>query len=125
MIVSVDPDGTLFFQSATSGCTGNGTVAPHLDGEFNVYDVELTLASCSGSYAYLNGVYEGLATTTPSSYWDYDSLLRAWLSKQEGSPAQAAVTLLARPLSGCRSPPTSALRDVHREPALRGLFVDR
>ena len=97
MIVSVDPDGSFFFQSAPSGCTGNGTVAPHLDGEFNVYDVELTLGSCTGPYAYLNGVFEGLATTTPGSYWDYDSLLRVWVAKRDATP-QAAVTLLGLPL---------------------------
>jgi hypothetical protein len=94
MIISVDSDGRLFFQSAPSSCVANGTLAPHPDGSFNVYDVELTLESCTGAYAYLNGAYEGFATTTPSSYWNYDFLLRAWLSKPDGASPAAAVTLL-------------------------------
>ena len=98
MIMSIDAAGVLFFQSAQSGCTGNATLVPHLDGAFNVYDVELTLASCTGSRADLNGVYEGLATTTPGAYWDYDSLLRVWLSKPDGATPQTAVTLLGSPL---------------------------
>jgi hypothetical protein len=46
----------------------------------------------------LNGAYEGFATTTPSSYWNYDFLLRAWLSKPEGASPAAAVTLLGLPV---------------------------
>jgi hypothetical protein len=65
----------LFFQSAHSGCIGNGTLAPHLDGEFAIFDVTLTIASCNAPYNYLNGEFEGLATTNASSIWDYDSLL--------------------------------------------------
>jgi hypothetical protein len=79
--ISVDPAGQLFFQSARSGCIGNGALAPHLDGKFNVFDVTLTIESCNAAYAYLNGAYEGLATTTPSTYWDYDSLLRIWCQR--------------------------------------------
>ena len=98
LIMSIDSDGRLFFQSAPSDCVANGTLEPHLDGSFNVYDVELTLASCTGLYAYLNGAYEGFATTTPGSVWDYDVRLRVWLSKADGAPPTAAVTLLGDPL---------------------------
>jgi hypothetical protein len=98
VIVNVDGAGHLFFQSAHSGCTGNGTLTPHLNGQFNVYDVALTIESCNAPYAYLNGAFEGLATTTPDTYWDYDSLLRIWLSTRDGSPSQAAVTMLGSPL---------------------------
>jgi len=38
-IVSIVANGALSFQSANSGCTGNGTLRPHLDGAVNVYDV--------------------------------------------------------------------------------------
>jgi hypothetical protein len=42
----------------------------------------------------LNGSFAGLATITGGTKWDYDSLLRMWLSKSD--PAQpAAVTTLA------------------------------
>jgi hypothetical protein len=97
VVVSIDDAGRLFFQSARSGCIGNGTVTPHLDGQFNVFDIALTIESCDALYAYLIGEFEGLATTTPSSYWDYDSLLRAWLSKSDPT-SPAALTMLGRPL---------------------------
>ena len=99
VILVVDGAGRLFFQSALTACTGNGTIAPHRDGAFNVHDVALTIAGCSGPYAYLNGEYDGLATTSPSGYWDYDAMLRAWLSKQVDDPSQAAaLTMWAQPL---------------------------
>ncbi len=97
-IISVGGTGQLSFQSVQSGCMGNGTLAPHLDGKFNVYDVALTIENCNAPYAYLNGGFEGLATTTPSSYWDYDSLLRTWLSKTDGAPSPAALTTLGQPM---------------------------
>jgi len=78
--VTVDASGRLFFQSAQSGCTGNGTLSPHLGGEFNVYDVSITIEGCDAPHAGDNGDFAGFATTSPSSYWDYDSLLRIWLS---------------------------------------------
>ena len=96
--MSIDLAGKLSFQSAHSGCIGNGTLAPHLDGKFNVYDVALTIENCNATYAYLNGAFEGLATTTPSTAWDYDALLRAWVSKRDGAPSPAAVTLLGAPM---------------------------
>ena len=39
----------------------------------------------------------GLALATPSSYWDYDSLLRIWLSKDSGNGSPAALTMLDEP----------------------------
>jgi hypothetical protein len=64
-ILSIDAAGRLDFQSAHSGCTGNGTLTPH--GEFNVYDALVTIERCNAPYIYLNGEYEGLATTSPSA----------------------------------------------------------
>lgn len=99
VILVVDGAGRLFFQSASTACTGNGTIAPHRDGQFNVYDVALTIAGCSGPYAHLDGNYDGLATTSPSGYWDYDAMLRAWLSKRSDDPSRpAALTVWAQPL---------------------------
>jgi hypothetical protein len=71
---------------------------PHLNGAVDVYDVSLTVASCTGAYEYLNGQFEGLATFTASSYWDYDALLRTWLSKRDGSSSPAAVVTLGIPM---------------------------
>ena len=96
--LNVDRAGNVFLQSAQSSCSGNGTLTPHLDGTFNVYDVALTIEGCSEPYAYLNGKFAGLATTTPSDYWAYDSLLRVWLSNPDGAPTPVAVTMLGRPL---------------------------
>ncbi len=94
-VVSVDSAGRLFFQSAGSGCTGNGSVVPHLDGEFNVQDVQLEIASCGAGFTYLNGEYSGLATTGPTDYWAYDAALRAWLTKSDDDSPSAAVTMWA------------------------------
>jgi len=80
-IISIDAYGYLSFQSPSSGCTGNGYLTPHLDGSFNVYDVWLSIAGCLAPYSYLNAEFEGLATTSPSAVWDYDVLLRMWLSQ--------------------------------------------
>lgn len=97
-IVSIDLAGRLFFQSATSGCTGNGTVRPHLDGLFNVYDVTLSIAGCKPAYGYLNASYQGLASTSPSNYWAYDSVLRIWLTEQSWEMPTGAIMMSARRL---------------------------
>lgn len=80
-IISIDAVGVLFFQSASSGCTGNGQLRPHLDGAVNVYDVSLTISGCNARYNYLNSTFDGLATTSPSDEWNYDAYLRMWLSQ--------------------------------------------
>ena len=95
VIVSVDSAGRLFFQSAQSGCVGNGALAPHLDAEFNVYDVTLTIASCTSVYEYLNGEFEGLATRAIEHggwYVDWGDALVFWLTSA-GTPTRAAITM--------------------------------
>jgi len=92
--VNVDANGRLFLQSAHSGCTGNGTMRPHLDGAFDVYDVVLSLANCAEPFAYLNREFEGLASSTPSNYWGYDVVVRVWLSTPNGAPDPAAIVML-------------------------------
>lgn len=82
-IVSVDAAGVLSFQSASSGCTGNGQLRPHLNGAVNVYDVTLTISACNEQYSYLNSTFAGLATTSPSDEWNYDGNLRMWLSQPD------------------------------------------
>ena len=81
-IISIDAAGVLFFQSPGSGCTGNGQLRPHLDGAVDVYDVSLTISGCDTSHSTLNSTFDGLATLSPSSKWDYDTNLRMWLSQQ-------------------------------------------
>jgi len=82
-LITISDKGALSFQSASSGCTGNGQVRPHLDGVENMFDVTLTISGCNAQYSHFNGTYEGLATTTTSSEWDYDSNLRMWLSQPD------------------------------------------
>lgn len=82
-IISIDAEGVLSFQSASSGCTGNGQLRPHLNGAVNVYDVALTITGCNAQYSYLNSTFAGLATTSPSDEWNYDSNLRMWLSHSD------------------------------------------
>jgi hypothetical protein len=95
VVVTVDSSGRLFFQSASSGCVGNGTLlASGPDGSAGISELTLLMESCTGPYAYLNGIYNGLALMTPSSEWDYDSWLRIWLSKGDGQTPPAAVTML-------------------------------
>ena len=97
VIVSLDASGSFFFQGSASSCVGNGTLTAHSAGPAGIYDVTLLLESCSGAYASLNGTYGGLALATPSSAWDYDSLLRIWLSKGSGDGSPAALTMLGEP----------------------------
>ena len=80
-IMNIDAYGSISFQSPTSGCTGHGLLTPHLDGAVNVYDVTLNISNCQPPYGYLNSTYEGLASTSPGAAWDYDVLLRMWLSQ--------------------------------------------
>lgn len=102
VVMNVDGAGNLFFQSPTSGCVGNGTLAPHLNGEFNVYDATLVIENCDGTYARWNGGYQGLATLSiesSESYYYYGywgDWLVLWLSTPEGAASQAAVTMWGR-----------------------------
>jgi hypothetical protein len=99
-IISLAADGSLSFQSAGSGCAGSGQSRPHLDGAVSVYDVSLSISGCQAPYGYLNGTFGGLATVSPSDYWDYDVLLRMWLSQQDvngSGSTQPALTLLGLP----------------------------
>ena len=90
-LVVIDETGQLFFQSAGSGCTGNGIVTP--DPEFNVLEIALTIEACNGSFSYLNGDHSGLGTFSTSDYWNYDSVLRVWLSKSGTASPRAAFTM--------------------------------
>ena len=94
-VINVDSNGKLFFQSPHSGCVGNGTLTPHLDGRFGVYDVSLIIGNCAAPYSYLNGPLDGLATTSPSNYWDYDSDLLMWVSSPSGAARPVGLRFLA------------------------------
>jgi len=97
-IINVDGNGSLFFQSVSSGCVGNGLMRPHLDGRYGVWDISLTLANCKPPYTHLNGEYAGLTADSAGNYWDYDEETRIWLSSTTAGPTAPALTMLATPL---------------------------
>lgn len=101
VVISVDSSGAAFFQSASTGCVGNGSLAPHLDGEFNVYDVEMTIASCGADFANLNGNFSGLATRAEGDAFPAGDGLVLWLSTPDtlfGLGTDPAVTMWAERL---------------------------
>lgn len=59
--VAISKQGVIFYQSAVTGCTGNGTVEI-IDPDFNMYRVEIDLDNCTGDEAVRNGLtFTGLA----------------------------------------------------------------
>ena len=82
VVVNIEENGQMFFQSAATGCIGNGTVHPHLDSAFNVFDVVLHIDGCRDEHRKWNGTHDGLGTTSPSNYWAYDTLLRIWFTNR-------------------------------------------
>jgi hypothetical protein len=89
MRIIVDTSDRVFFQSTTTGCIGNGTLAPHADGRFMVFDVSVLIESCAERFAHLNGPYGGLATWTNDTLWDYDSSLLMYLSSTDAGTPRA------------------------------------
>jgi len=54
-VFTVSADGTVFAQDATTGCVINGTVSI-INPSYNVYGIEVSYASCTGSLIPLNGL---------------------------------------------------------------------
>jgi hypothetical protein len=64
--VSIDANGAIFSQDATTGCVVNGN-ATLIDASYDAYSVQATYASCTGAAAVLNGItFSGLATLDTS-----------------------------------------------------------
>ena len=60
-VLNISSNGDLFLQDPDSGCVMNGRFAI-INPAFNAYDVQLSYASCTGTYADFNGVtFSGLA----------------------------------------------------------------
>lgn len=86
VVINIDTAGRWFFQDATTGCTGNGSLAAAVDNT-NVFPVQLTIAGCRPAYAALNTEFIGLATyepPTPQEFTNYAP--RMWLSTPTGTP---------------------------------------
>ena len=54
-VFTINGDGTVFAQDATTGCVINGTVSI-INPSYNVYGIEVSYAGCTGSLTLLNGV---------------------------------------------------------------------
>ena len=59
--INVDALGQVFFQSAATGCIGNGSMIPYGNGKSDVFNVTLLVEACTGVRAHLNGAFDGLA----------------------------------------------------------------
>jgi len=94
--LSIDGQGRLFFQSPSTGCTGNGTIGLHSEGHFTAYDIALSIAGCSESFGFLNTEFEGLATGYYRIYdpFDFVTWMSAWLTSIDTS-TPAAITIEA------------------------------
>jgi len=105
-VINVDSEGRFFYQSPLSGCVGNGSLAPHAEGTFNVYDVDLLVESCASGYEASNGEFAGLATRTvddsPWGYWG--DWLVLWLSTAETVGTPQAFVMWGSRLSGSSDP---------------------
>jgi hypothetical protein len=61
-VLSITSGGVMTSQNSSTGCVLNGSVSTN-DSSHDVYEVAYSYASCTGSYAVLNGVqFTGLAT---------------------------------------------------------------
>ncbi len=61
-VLTIDSDGGMFSQDATTGCVVNGTINP-VDSHYDVYRVTLSYSACQGALTPLNGLpVKGLAT---------------------------------------------------------------
>lgn len=95
VVINVDSAGATFFQSASTGCIGNGSLTPHLDGSLNGYGVERVVASCAGDFSYLNTTLSGPATRSVGDL-PWGDWLVLWLSTPEtlyGLGTDPAVTM--------------------------------
>ena len=97
-VINVDGGGRIFFQSSDSSCVGNGTLTPHSDGAFNVYDVVLLVENCRDGFESRNGRFEGLATRTFDDWGEWGDWLVLWLSTPEGTPVPQAFVMWGRRL---------------------------
>jgi hypothetical protein len=69
----------------------------------------MTIANCDYPYALYNSTFQGLATLSPSSAWDYDTNVRIWLASF--SPGWKAVTLWGNQLASASSSDSARNRD--------------
>jgi len=65
--LTVDAQGVIFYQSAVTGCIGNGT-AEIIDPDYNMYRMTIDVDACIGDESYRNGMtFSGLANIGESN----------------------------------------------------------
>ena len=89
IVVNIDVFGQLFFQSAETGCVGNGTIAPYSAAEARLFRVTLLVENCSGDSAYLNGPMDGLAQYWNTGWGSKD--LEIYVTRSGGGEGSAAL----------------------------------
>lgn len=88
-VLSIDSTGSVFLQSAVSGCVANGLIGANSI-------IAMTIDNCAGEFGYLNGDYEGLISAYCWDPWDYACYgLSVWLSAPGSAARTAAVTITA------------------------------
>ncbi|MDH4127030.1 MAG: hypothetical protein OEW64_11940 [Gammaproteobacteria bacterium] len=93
-VISVDTQGELFFQSPSTGCTGNGLLTPHLAAATSVYAASLSIGNCAADFAYLNTDFTGFATMTYADWeWADGDFLVLWLDTPGSAPAATALVM--------------------------------
>jgi len=81
-VLVIDANGSLFEQSAATGCVLNGAVAP-IDSDWNLYEVTFTTESCGSFYAPLAGAeWSGLATLLNDQ--GVDIIVGAFITEVDG-----------------------------------------
>lgn len=97
--MTVDGSNRLSFQSAETGCIGNGDIGPHADPAINLYRVTLRIDACREPFTHLNADFTGLAEYEPVYGWGYDydsdALLRIWVSTSDGAQRPVALSFWA------------------------------
>ena len=97
VIMSVDRAGRVFFESAVSGCTGNGILEPYKDSRYNAFQASLVIGNCGREHARLNASFSGLATTNVQTPWDYGDALLMWLATHDEEFSPTAFELRGVP----------------------------
>ncbi len=65
-VVSINANGAIFSQDASTGCVVNGSAAI-INASYDAYSIQASYASCTGAAAVLNGItFSGLATLDTS-----------------------------------------------------------
>lgn len=94
---TISSDGAIFAQDATTGCVINGRVSM-INAAYNVYDITVSYASCTGSLTPLNGVTLAGLAALDNSVSPNQLIAGVWSSTYAGeqNPAQQPYSVTFR-----------------------------